>query len=314
MFLRDIVLGFLLLSFFPSAYAQKRNIPDIWTIQIIPADHYQSTLTPTIVGGPGDPTIEVIYDPTRAPVKVNTFVCTPGNSGNANVFALQITNTDPYAPRPDPRLQPMEWISFANIFMAEDSRRYYYAARPPTDRLTWLGPIPLDSLPGTSEEHYLWPWKDDPTQAYSFPSQQVHAAFMNEGPHPRQFYEAVHLQVSFSGISFLEMNLQETRSVSAKFGIAIWSKRDCGAPRNTGIGMHLGEIPEPQMYPAYISRTAVHQWKMELNQPVLLYESGYGNQPSPATEEKSAGCSLYLSGGQWTTPIRFSMLFTRRFE
>lgn len=313
MSLRDILFGILLFSFLPSGYAQKRNVENIWTIQIIPADNYQSTLTPTIVGGPGDPTIEVIYDPKKAPGRVTTSVCAPGETGGGNVFALQITNLDPYALKPEPGSHPLEWISFANIFMAEDAYQPYQS-KLPTDRLSWLGPILVEKLPGTTNEHYLWPLKDNPDYIYSHRSQQIQAVFMNEGPHPRQFYDAVHLHVSFSGFSFLDMALQDTKPVSAKFGIAIWAKRDCDPPQATGIGMHIGEIPDPQMYPAYITRTDTQQWKLDLNQPTLLYEYGYRKGQAGSTGETQSACSIYLSGGQWTTPIRFSLIVTHRSE
>lgn len=277
-----------------ASFAQKgKAVSPYWVVTI---DRVYGDSVPSIGGGP--------YDPTKTSVSMwaNTSANPPDAKCNCNVFNVAMVNRDPYAPRAYPTTTPptplTEWMAFWHFKLsgitAPDNREI-------TDDVDLLAPRP-------QEGGYFWPYKDK----YSPPTQQSQIDFLNQNLHPLQYYDYVGLRASFTGPSFLDMASGERRQISANLSLFVGPKGDCSAPDARGIGGSYGPVLEgfPGAELAFITRTG-NSWKLDFKQPIYLYELGYQMQTWTVGKRNYGGCNLYLGGGEWTTPVQFSMTFTR---
>lgn len=295
--LRNIALGLLTAALLSGATvsAQKgKPAPTTtrWTLQIVSAN---DATTPTIVAGTGNPLEgEVRYDPAQS-TEVSVNALPPDRSNAWNRFSLSLKNADPYAPKDISSTAPWRWLSFRNVAFAANASAFTTRGGY-TDNANWLAPAVKDS-------GYSWPFDIDAVNPNGPPEYQ--AAFMNERPHPLQFYEEMTLSVAFQGSSFLDMRDGESRAVAASTGIAIWSKRDCRVPQARGIGIAIAHPLDA--VDATVSRQG-NEWTIQVNQAVKLLEFGYA---VPVSQRTPKSCEMYLAGGWWTTPLSYTLVFTK---
>ncbi len=276
-------------------YGQKKpSVSYYWTVEIVP-----NTVGPTIVGGPDrNSTERFTYSPTQSTesTTITTSATECSKQCGNNTFLLRLTNLDPNADKQPDTNSPGEWISFRDISMGSSD---FSSLGPPSPNVNKLAPIgsgPVDS-------DYEWP-----LGAWTTADQSAHAEFMNRYPHPLRYYSAVLIQIQYVGDSFMDMTPNTSMSIDAKFTIAIWSKRDCNAPHNTGIG---GSFP-PAGQKATLTRTDENVWQIDFAQPVKLYEFGYESITTQRGNKTFESCNMYLKGGWWTQPIANSLIFTRK--
>jgi len=304
--LRNITLGLLVTASVSGAtvWAQKaKPAPGSsrWTLQIVSAPNDATPPRPTIVAGTGNTDgATVTYDPAQsAEVSVEAVPSDRQNSWNS--FRLSLKNAAPYAPKAIVDTPAWRWLSFRHVAFATAGGAFSTISGGYTSAADLLAPVWTDT-------GYDWPFQGEGVpEPYGPPTYQ--ADFMNGLPHPQQFYEEVRLQVAFQGPSFLDMQEGDSREVEANSVIAIWSKRDCEAPQARGIGLSGTRLPNA--LPATIRREG-NTWRITVEQAVKLIEFGYVRQVSPRTQKSS--CEMYLAGGWWTTPLSYTLVFTRETQ